>query len=599
MKVVNDTLYSDSGNSDTQRKVDLDILSVFSRDYMFLYYHGIADNAKALRVIDLDAADETKEGMEKVSDPYSEMLRLIKEHIHPEDLEAVLSVVDPGSYRDTLKNTNREILNVRWKYKEFGYLYNQLIIWGVVGPGKDPEAVIIGLKEVGREAREKIIRENANRKYASTIFAMSQDYPEVFIVDLDKNEMTPCLPSMENAGASPETYGALDYDNAIGAYIMETVMPDQKEHLLLVLSREYVKWSLRKGDTYVREYLNSDNKYCEIKYIKPEQDDDINVVIMGYGIKDDEIRAKIEDARERDFQQSLMDGLSREYHTVWLIHPDRTMELYRTTGISTIMEALRIGMEVKDYALCMPLYVKRYVSPQDQDRLLEEGTYYNLIKNIPENGIMPVTYRRVDPEGNETYHQTCFARAVGVDGETNIVMAFRDVDSTIRQQIQERERYNNAVRERDSDGLTNLNNRFCYERRIKEYPEMKRDSISCIYVDVDGLHELNNTKGHEAGDIMLKFVADNIQRFWGITDTYRIGGDEFVAFLFDHSEDDLLEEMRQFRKVISDEGYRVSMGESTARLAGIEMADFIKVAEERMYAEKRSHYQGENDRRAR
>ena len=598
MEFVNDTVFINKGTHEVQDMVSRDVFSIFSRDYMFIYYYNIRENEKALRVVDYDAAGIAREDFIASSDPFALLLEQIRVHIHPEDVEEAMASLAPEHYIESLRHNHQEIINIRWRYEEFGYLYNQIIISKVGEPDDEPDAVVIGLKEVGRETREKIIRENTNRRYASTIFAMSQEYTDVYIVDLEKNEMSPCYPS----AAVSDGFGdarILDYDVAMADYINTTVFQDQKEHMLLVLSREYVKWSLRKGDTYVREYLNSENKYCEIKYIQPEPGDEISIVIMGYGVKDDEIRSKIEDARERDFQHSLMDGLSREYHTVWLIHPDRTMELYRTTGISTIMEALRIGMEVKDYSLCLPLYVKRYVSPQDQARLLEEGTYYNLIKSIPENGIMPVTYRRIDPEGNETYHQTCFARALGIDGETNIVMAFRDVDDTIRQQISEREKFNSVVRERDSDGLTGMNNRFCYERRIKEYPEMDRETITCIYVDVDGLHELNNTKGHEAGDIMLKFVAENIQRSWGMTDTYRIGGDEFVAFLFDRDEEDIIEEMRIFRKIINDEGYRVSMGEATEKLETLEMAPFIKLAEERMYAEKRSHYQGQNDRRAR
>lgn len=598
MNIFNHTVYSATGDTETEAGINLDLLSVFSRDYMFLYYYDLQNNIKALRVMDYDALGVSREAFEGAEDPFEMVQKEIETHIHPEDIGGLKEALDPANFSEVLKHTNQEIINARWKYKEFGYLYNQIIISGIGESGEEPKAVVIGLREVGRETREKIIRENINRRYASTIFALSQEYPEVFIIDIEKNEMSPCYPSL--TGGHPEdSIHSLDYDAAISGYIRDTVIADQQEHMLLVLSREYIKWSLRKGDTYTREYLDRDNRYCEIKFIKPEAGDDISIVIMGYGVKDEEIRSKIEDARERDFQQSLMDGLSREYHTVWLIHPDRTMELYRTTGISTIMEALRIGMEVKDYSLCMPLYVKRYVSPQDQDRLLEEGTYYNLIKNIPENGIMPVTYRRIDSGGNETYHQVCFAKAQGIDDEINIVMAFRDVDATIRQQIQERERYNSAVRERDSDGLTGMNNRFCYERRIKEYPDYNRDTISCIYVDVDGLHELNNTKGHEAGDIMLKFIADNIQNMWGVTDTYRIGGDEFVGFLFDKKEEDLIEEMRIYRKLVTDEGYRVSMGQATGKLAGISMPDFIKIAEERMYAEKRSHYQGANDRRAR
>ena len=30
----------------------------------------------------------------------------------------------------------------------------------------------------------------------------------------------------------------------------------------------------------------------------------------------------------------------------------------------------------------------------------------------------------------------------------------------------------------------------------------------CVYIDANGLHELNNERGHEAGDLMLRFVAE-------------------------------------------------------------------------------------------
>ena len=32
----------------------------------------------------------------------------------------------------------------------------------------------------------------------------------------------------------------------------------------------------------------------------------------------------------------------------------------------------------------------------------------------------------------------------------------------------------------------------------------------CVYIDANGLHELNNERGHEAGDLMLRFVAESL-----------------------------------------------------------------------------------------
>lgn len=575
--------------------INLDFLSVFGRDYMFLYYHNLQNNEKFLKVL-----DEKTLGIAHGDIDYSEALledifNRIKKNIHPEDISLIEEAFSSDRYLSLLNEKSKLSINFRWKYKDFGYLYNQVVVAKV---GDDePKAIIVGLKEVGKEARERIARENINKKYASTIYNLSQEYTAVFIVDIEKNEMSPCFPTLNPNGVVRETTDVFDYDDAVTSYVRDTVIKDQQEHMLLVLSREYIKWSLRKDSVYSREYLNQDNEYCEIKYVLPEEEDDIKIVIMGFGVKDEEIRTKIEDARERDFQQSLMDGLSREYHTVFLIHQDRTMELYRTTGRSTIMEALKIAMEIKDYSICLPLYVRRYIAVADQERALQDATFYSLIKNIPEDGVMPITYKRVDGDGNETYHQACFTRAVGVDGETNIVMGFRDVDATIREQIREREKFLHVVKERDSDGLTSMNNRFCYERRLLEYQERQNETITCVYIDADGLHELNNTKGHEAGDIMLKFVATTVQNTWGTTDTYRIGGDEFVAFAFDKKEEDILKSMEDVKNIISKEGYRVSTGQCTDKLKGIDMTAFIKTAEERMYAEKRAHYSGENDRR--
>lgn len=61
-------------------------------------------------------------------------------------------------------------------------------------------------------------------------------------------------------------------------------------------------------------------------------------------------------------------------------------------------------------------------------------------------------------------------------------------------------------------------------------------SLSCVYVDVNGLHELNNASGHEKGDQMLQTVALELQGRFGRDNCYRTGGDEFVAFVQDEPE---------------------------------------------------------------
>lgn len=79
------------------------------------------------------------------------------------------------------------------------------------------------------------------------------------------------------------------------------------------------------------------------------------------------------------------------------------------------------------------------------------------------------------------------------------------------------------------DELTGLKNRNAYEQALNGY-ESSSQRYCCIYADANGLHDLNNTYGHEAGDKMLITVAIAMKTAFGANDTYRIGGDEFIAF---------------------------------------------------------------------
>lgn len=83
------------------------------------------------------------------------------------------------------------------------------------------------------------------------------------------------------------------------------------------------------------------------------------------------------------------------------------------------------------------------------------------------------------------------------------------------------------------DVLTGLLNRFSFDMRLKELAAIARRSgrlliMQCI--DLDRFKEVNDTLGHEAGDILLKHVAQRMRQTVRDTDLVaRLGGDEFVV----------------------------------------------------------------------
>ncbi len=102
--------------------------------------------------------------------------------------------------------------------------------------------------------------------------------------------------------------------------------------------------------------------------------------------------------------------------------------------------------------------------------------------------------------------------------------------------------------ERDVDLLTGLYNRRGMETQMTllfRKPEIMR-CAALVMIDADGLKGINDTYGHEMGDAYLKKVGNIINNF-GIQSSLsaRIGGDEFVLFLYDYDgEDELLNTIR-------------------------------------------------------
>ncbi|WP_408071877.1 diguanylate cyclase domain-containing protein [Butyrivibrio sp. JL13D10] len=139
------------------------------------------------------------------------------------------------------------------------------------------------------------------------------------------------------------------------------------------------------------------------------------------------------------------------------------------------------------------------------------------------------------------------------------------------------------------DALTGLQNRNRYEY-FCEHLQQGTDGLACIYFDVNGLHDINNNLGHLAGDNMLKTIAKAICEEFGESNTYRIGGDEFVAFRYDRNEDMVRKDMEKVEKTISDAGYHVACGLSMAT-PDRKLAVVIKEAEEEMYESKRKYYE--------
>ena len=143
-----------------------------------------------------------------------------------------------------------------------------------------------------------------------------------------------------------------------------------------------------------------------------------------------------------------------------------------------------------------------------------------------------------------------------------------------------------------TDSLTGLLNSASYVKDINRFNELQPDSFGCVYIDVNGLHLLNNRYGHAAGDEMLRYIANTLKEVFYGNRIYRIGGDEFMVFTEGVDADTLNANADILKEKIKPMDYHVATG--IAYVHGgdvIDVESVVKKAEKRMYKEKARYYQ--------
>jgi diguanylate cyclase len=141
----------------------------------------------------------------------------------------------------------------------------------------------------------------------------------------------------------------------------------------------------------------------------------------------------------------------------------------------------------------------------------------------------------------------------------------------------------------ESDGLTGLLNRRGWDRYMEiEEARFKRfgDPGGVMTIGLDGLREINDTHGHQAGDDTIKLAASVIRIAIRDTDiAARLGGDEFGIIATNVLPADRQQLAYRLRVAFDDAGVPASIGHAPYTVsAGFPGA--VAAADEAMYAEK-------------
>ncbi len=149
------------------------------------------------------------------------------------------------------------------------------------------------------------------------------------------------------------------------------------------------------------------------------------------------------------------------------------------------------------------------------------------------------------------------------------------------------------------DDLTELANRGAFETALNERLSTPNTRGAVVVLDLDRFKDVNDSLGHQFGDLVLKGIAQRLSHLLGATSVAaRLGGDEFAVLLDDVSSDEQLAEHigmlgehlgrpLELDGVTLDLG--VSIGAATWPNDGCAATDLLRMADIAMYEAKRTH----------
>ncbi|WP_222861034.1 sensor domain-containing diguanylate cyclase [Paenibacillus ihumii] len=157
------------------------------------------------------------------------------------------------------------------------------------------------------------------------------------------------------------------------------------------------------------------------------------------------------------------------------------------------------------------------------------------------------------------------------------------------------------------DELTGLPNRTLFSKRFEEYASKGKFSLAILFIDLNDFKVVNDTFGHDAGDLLLKDIASRLTSIVREQDMVcRLGGDEFLVLLVDIDETRVAKVADRIKSSLSEgylyQGYRLTAGASigfcVAPSGTGDLEDMIRQADEAMYGAKRSrvrHYMSQQE----
>ena len=370
-----------------------------------------------------------------------------------------------------------------------------------------------------------------NLTYNYIARALSEDYINLYYVNMDTDEFVEYNPDGTNRDVSVEKKGK-DFFNKSVASFFSRIYPEDVDMMKKSFTKKKIQTSIEKNGSFTityRRIVNDEPIYVNLKAVKVRTDE--NTILLGINNVDEQMKQRkaLERIKEEQIASSRIMALSGDFICIYVV--DLNTDAYICYDSTEEYETLNIAKEGPSFFTETVKNAWNVVYADDLKSFMRVFDKKTIMEQINTNGLFAFNYR-LKMKSN-IIHVVLKATIVKEEDGDKLIFGILNIENQV---VREQEYANILLEAEDravKDQLTGVKNKRAYadeedylNTQIKAGINIEFALVVC---DLNGLKVVNDTLGHKAGDEFIIQGCEIICDAFARSPVYRIGGDEFVV----------------------------------------------------------------------
>ena len=479
-------------------------------------------------------------------DFYADTIVNCKIMVHPDDQDIFLNHFSKAFIDDSLKDNQSFTLNYRLIIAGKPLYYSLKAIRSVNGN------VVIGVQNIDEIRKRELASNREMLIYQHIGGALASRYEVIYYVDIKTNEFLSYSSNDIFAGLGLSASGK-DFFRCIKEDVYKYIYHDDRDLVCNLLSKESLIKAVNENGSVslvFRHNFGDRLRYVRMNAVRPK--DDMDHIVLGLINIDSQIKHEQELSEENELFNEVAMALASRYVVIYRV--DTKTNEYFEYSSSDKYSKLETGKTGRDFFADTQMNMKSDIYEEDYPMMAQAMDKETLLRRLKEVNKLTLNYR-LKVDGKPQYMSLIIMNA---DREKNhIVIAIENVDEARQKEIEYEATIVSAIDMANRDALTGVKNKHAYvnyEMQLDVQLETEEElEFAIVVCDINGLKQVNDEQGHNAGDAFIKDGCNIICRLFDHSPVFRIGGDEFVVILKGADYDNRLDLLKKlYNKMIEN-----------------------------------------------